>query len=111
MQSDYRKILYEILTIIQYLNNKEKFVNEFEELNHMKALSNTIERLPHGVQEQIKLCNNDHHTIKRYIPSALYSEELMRAYAESLKNFIKELFFVITVEQKEQIAKIIAASQ
>src|SRR5258708_1142505 len=109
MQTSYREILFEILTSIKYFNNKEKVVAEFEELNHMEAFGNTIEQLPYEVQEQIRLCNNDHFAIKKIIPGDLYSKELVKVSLESLHKFINELTPFITNEQKKKITGFVSS--
>ena len=108
MNKSYRDILSEILQIVNY-QNKEKFVAEFEGLNHLDAMANIMPSLSSDVREYIKINASDPEKIKKYIPQDLYIKELTKVSADALKNFIIDISSALTIKQKQEIAALLAS--
>jgi hypothetical protein len=108
MKHSYREILLEILQIAHY-QNKEKFIVEFEELNHLDAMANILPVLSHDVREYIKLNNADPEKIKKYIPQDLYLQELTKVSADALLQLTKDVMPTLNAQQKEAIAKLFSS--
>ncbi len=107
MKPTYTDILLEILTIIKYQNNKEKFVKEFEALNRLDAMACIIDTLPGYVQEKIKSSNNDVEEMKKLIPTNEYIVTYEKVSVEALRKFLEDISSVLTLQQKEQITKLV----
>ncbi len=107
MQQNYKDTLLELLTTINYPNNKEKFIAEFEDLNRVEVIANILEKLPKDIQEKIQAGDNDYENIKKYIHQDEYLAEITKVSAEALKKFIEVISPLLTLQQKQQVDKIV----
>lgn len=109
MQITHNNILSEILIIIKY-PNKEKFIREFESLNHLDAMANLLPRLSYEVRDYIKKYYNHPEEIKRYIPQDKYLQEVTKVSVHALSQFIKSIEHTLSLEQKEKIVSLLSSS-
>ena len=107
MQHSFGNILLNILEIIRYTNDKEKFILEFENLNQEEAILNILERLPDEIQEKIR-ANDNIDEIKQYINQEEFIVELRKVSGEALGNFIEDIAPTLTLDQSERILKLIS---
>ena len=108
MQHNYNNILLQLLDFIKYPNNKEKFVTEFELLNHGETLVNLMDRLPRDIQEKIKTDQIGPDGVKQYITEEEYLKEFINVSREELRKFIDEMSPLLTLKQKEHIVILIS---
>lgn len=111
MKKNFPDVLLEILNIIQYPNDKEKYVIEFEELNRTEALANLLEDLPLEIQEKIKETNEYEKgiEIKKYLQDEVYFAEVTAVSEEALARLIESLLPNLTSEQQENIRTVVTA--
>ena len=109
MYRTYRDILLEILQIVIY-PDKEKFIIEFERLNHLDAMTNILPMLSHEVREYIKLNHADPEKITKYIPQERYLKELIRVSASALIKFTEDISPILNAKQREEIVQLLASS-
>ena len=108
MQRSFNEVLSELLVIIKYpQHNKEKFIKEFEELNHGEAVANLLDKLPTHIQEQLKGNRNLMEEIKNHITAEEYKKEVTRVAQGALLKFVEVVSPVITLEQKQKIVNIL----
>jgi len=107
MQKSVNHILFEILTIAGYANDKEKFIREFEKLNILEAMTHIYDSLPHEVQAQIKDHIDDPYEIKKHIPEEAFITEIIKVTRTALHNCIKDMLPALNFYQKEQINNLV----
>jgi hypothetical protein len=107
MQRTINDVLLDLLHIIKYPNNKQKFVKEFEELNHGEALVNMFERLPGPIKVKIKVGGAKPELIKKYIDPQKYAAEVTHVSSQALVNFINVVSPLLTLDQKQEITKLL----
>ena len=106
MRQQLQTLLFEILEIMHYPNDKEKFIKEFEEVTYLEAMTNVVEKLPQDVKTKIAACDNDPHKIKQYIPEKEYFVQLEKVTQDALADFIKTTSPQLSQTQKEKIAQL-----
>ena len=106
LQQQQKELLLQILTIIRYAQDKEKFVKEFEAMNYIETLVSILEKLPQHVREVIRetVMHGNAQEIKKYLSQEVYDRELAKTATEAVKNFVKSISSRLTLEQKEKIA-------
>jgi hypothetical protein len=107
MQKNFRDVLLEILIIVKYPNNKEKFIKEFEELNHMETVANLLDKLSFEVQEKIKANEHNIEEVKKYLPTEEYISELTKVSNQALLNLVSVVTPLLKIDQKQKIAKLV----
>lgn len=107
MQRTFNDVLFTILVIINYPSSKEKFVREFERLNHIETFVNLLERLPILVQYKIKISENKFEEIKKYLSTEEYRLEITKVSIKALVTFISAVSPLITLDQKQKIIKLL----
>ena len=73
METSYNELLLQILAIMRY-KNKEKFVKDFVEMNHVEAMIQCIEKLPSAKQEALRNKQDDPEELKKYISQDIYKK-------------------------------------
>jgi hypothetical protein len=104
MQPWIKESLLEILHLINYSQNKEKFILEFEAMSHVEAMTAMIQKLPKDLQKRIASLDKNSEEIKQYISSDEYLVEVDRISRQELQSFVKVVSPVLSVSQKEKIA-------
>ena len=105
MKLSYNELFLKILAIINY-QDAEQFVKGVEERNKWEALANLIEKLPQQARDTLAANPHDVETIKKYITTDVYTEELQNVSTQALAAFLQHLTPVLTSEQKKQIAQV-----
>ncbi|HEX8931786.1 MAG TPA: hypothetical protein VF810_01375 [Patescibacteria group bacterium] len=110
MQQSYKELLSKILEIINYSNNRDKFIKEFETMNHLEAVTNIVERFPAAVRERIKLVSSGFlkpDLIKHKISPEEYNLELNKVAEAELYKFVQVISPVLTLTQKQKIDQLL----
>ena len=105
MKRSYNDLFLEILSILNY-HDKENFVKQFEQMNHLEAMTNCIERLPEDMRKEIIANENDPQIIQKYISKDEYTQEITTVSTKALSDFLQHMTPAFTDDQKEKIAHI-----
>ena len=111
MQKNFNELLLEILTIIDYPNDKNKYLKDFEEMNHAEAMTNILERLPSDIQEKIKAVHYDKNEVIKYIDQNEYLSEIIKVSEDALIKLLDDISTTLTEEQKNKIQLLLEASE
>ncbi len=106
MKRPARDRLIEILHIIKYANNKEKFIQEFEEMSHLEATVNLIESLSTETQELLQKQNPE--KIKDHISPETYVAEILKVTERKLEELIVAVSPALNFSQKQQIKQVMS---
>ncbi len=98
-------IVADILEIIEYPDDREQFLKEFQQTNHEEAIFNILEQFPEDIKEKIKNAE-DPNLIKDYITEEAYLSEMTKVSEEALKNFLETINSSLSDEQREKIEKL-----
>ena len=98
----YTELLFRILEIIDYQNNKEKFVTEFETLNRLDAVASIIDTYPADLQKKVKACKTAEE-ISRYITENEYKDAYIRISQKELETFLASIAHTLSGSQKQRI--------
>lgn len=107
MQRSATDILLELLIIIKYPNNKQRFIAKFEEVNKKETIANMLERLPEETQKYLENVS-DPTEVNQYIPEEAYQQEFIKVSTEAMKKLIQAISPILTLDQKEKIVKLIS---
>ena len=109
MQLTREELLLEILNIIKYSKDKEKFVREFEAQHYLEALVSMLERLPDQVRETLrkKMEGGDYKEILKYYTPDEYKNEVNKVADAAIKNFAEVVSPVLTLDQKQKVTKLL----
>ena len=109
MKRTLKDIILEFLAIVEYSDDKEKFIAEFEQLNQVEAFTNVFETLPKDVQEKIKKSKPEE--IAQYIPKDAFEKELIKVSSIAFGEQIKDTLPILTPAQKEKVVQLVASLQ
>jgi len=109
MKRTLKDVILEFLTIVEYSDDKEKFIAEFEQLNQIEAFTNVFQTLPEDVQEKIKKSKPEE--IGQYIPKDAYQQELIKVTSIAFGEQIKDTLPILTPAQKEKVIQLVAGLQ
>lgn len=107
MQRQLTDVLQEFLVIVKFHENKEKFVKEFEELNHLETIANLAERLPEELQEKIKAHQGKGEILKEVFDKNEYQAELTKVSHAAFKRFVDIASPLLKLEQKQKVVKLL----
>ncbi|HZE87241.1 MAG TPA: hypothetical protein VE090_03465 [Methylomirabilota bacterium] len=107
MQRSFKDVLLEILDIIKYPNDKEKFVAEFEVMNHTEAILNLLDQLPTDVQAKIKASNLNKEEVNKHISQELYLSEITKVSKNALVKFLEAVSPILNLDQKQKITQLV----
>src|SRR5579862_3274305 len=100
MQKNFSELLLEVLTIIDYPNDKNTCIKEFEELNNAEAMFNIFEKLPSDIQKKIKAAQYNEAEVVKYIDQNEYRSELIQVSENALVKLLNDISATLTKEQK-----------
>lgn len=104
MERTFTDILMDLLVIIKYpKHDRQRFVKEFEELNHVEAALNIADRLPGPSKIKIKMSKGNPEVLHKYIDGEKYTVEMTKVSAKALVSFISVVSPLLTLDQKEKI--------
>ena len=104
MKSNPKEQLREILEIINYTEDREAFIREYELISQIEAVGTIVEQLPNQVQEIIQKRNPA--LIKDYVSLDTYITEITNAWHRKISNLITAVSPVLTFSQKEKIKQL-----
>lgn len=107
MQRSFRDVLFDFLIIVRYPNNKQKFIAEFEQLNHMETVANLLDRLTPEVQNKVKENEGNIEEVKKYLPTEEYLSELTKVSSQALLNLVKVVSPLLKLDQKQKVANLL----
>jgi hypothetical protein len=105
--SSYKDLLLDILKIIGYQNNKEKFATEFELLNQLDAVASIVDTYPADIQEKVKACKTADE-IGQYIGVNEYQQAYITVSRDALQDFLASIVNTLTIAQKQRIINLIS---
>lgn len=105
MNLSYTELFLKILTILNY-KDKENFVDRFEKMNHLEAMTNCIERLPQVVKKEIISSEVTPDLIQKYVHKDEYMREITDVSTKALSDFLQHVTPALTDFQKEKIAAV-----
>lgn len=105
MQLTLKDQLIEFLNIIQFSQNRDSFIKDFEINAHLEATVNLMDKLPQGVQELLQ--KRDASLIKEYISIENYKEEILAVWKKKLMALAAAASHTLTFSQKEQLNKLL----
>ncbi|HSX08673.1 MAG TPA: hypothetical protein VLF93_00790 [Candidatus Saccharimonadales bacterium] len=103
MKPSYNDLFLEILSILNY-EDKENFVKRFEQMNHLEAVTNCIEKLPESIKAEILARPEDPQTLMKYLSKDEYIQEVTTVSTKALGDFLQHVTPALTEEQKEKIS-------
>lgn len=113
--NDYRAILIELLTAIDYNKDKSAFVEEFIKNLQLQSLNNLLLTLPQdkldNMKQQLLSSSNDAQNSSKIIRS-LFSEaqinsSIENASREAVTSYIESIRDVLSPEQEKKVLAII----
>ena len=112
MDASLKNILFQILDIIDYRDNKENFVNEFVIATEQHALSNLVKSLPDDQQKTINQTlsenSNNPEKIIETIKTTFTEEQRKLAFKNAAKNavagLIQSVNDTLSGAQKQKLA-------
>jgi len=107
-QTNYTKLLFRILEIIGYQNNRENFVNEFEMLNRFDAVASIVDAYPLDLQARVKACKNETE-LRQYITEREYTSAYIRTSQNAIQEFIDSIANTLSINQKQKIINLFSS--
>jgi hypothetical protein len=98
-----RDQLIEILHIINYADDKEKYIQEFEVINHLEATHNLIQQFPIEIRHKIE---QDPTVIREYVSAEVYIDQITHIWKRELAKLINAVLPTLTLSQKEKIEQV-----
>jgi adenylosuccinate synthase len=109
MEPSYKDLLFKVLSIIDY-SDKEKFIEEFDRMNHLEAMANIYETLPGHVQTRFIADADDPEKVKKYIQRDEYITEITTVTVKAFSKFLDHMKPVLTQSQREKINQLFPQS-
>ena len=109
------QVLYKILEIIDYKNNKEAFVQKFLTICKQEAIYNCLDNLPQGIQEQIKKeiqnlsVDECIKVLQKHISQEQFQKELQSTSNNTLKEYVTSIAYTLSKGQKEKLKAFVEA--
>lgn len=110
---DPKEVLREVLAIINYQDDKEKFINDFLEIAGANGLDSLIKSLPQD--QQTTLQNADEEGTISILKSNFTQEQLKQALTEALEktteDYIETVEPTLSEEQKQKLQELASSLQ
>ena len=108
-------LLLKILTIIEYSDNKDKFVDEFILNIHLQTFLDLISTLPTDKQEELKLilARSSNHadkvtrTLSIYFSQAQIKGAFEVASRDSIEKYIEAINDTLSNDQRQELIKLL----
>lgn len=104
--------LEKVLTIIDYRDDKNLFIDKFLELAIQKTNQLLIDNLPDAVQKQLN--ENSHNAadfaslLSRHIPSDKYQQELASQISQQFEEYIETILPTLEREKKNTLLEFLS---
>ena len=112
MSTNPKDILISVLDIVEYKDDKKKFINEFLYVSEIEALLNNLSALDSLKQEEVKalIAQDSSDKLQEYIDSHLgsdeiFQKELAKVIEVAFKDFLTEVMPTLREDQKEKLKK------
>jgi hypothetical protein len=110
-----RDLLLQILTIIEYSDSKEEFVNKFITNVHLQALLDLISTLPVDRQEELKLSlarsSNHQDKVTRTLSIYFFQEQIQDAFEaasrDSIEKYLEAIDDTLSNDQRQELVKLL----
>ena len=110
MKPDFKNILLEVLNIIDYKDDKEKFTNEMLQLAHDEAIVALLEKLPLCKKEELKKSFSRALTpeeakdiIEHYTTFEEYKKSLQKTSDKLFQDYILTILPTLSKDQKQKL--------
>lgn len=118
MQEDIQKILLSVLEIIDYKEDRDKYVQQFLGMSLLRALDKSLKTLPSDQKEKLKdelkadMSQEDiAGLIKKFSQNPDFQKILAEASAELLDEFVKAVEPTLSEDQKEKLNTYLSSLQ
>jgi hypothetical protein len=111
MEQEVRQVLERVLTIIDYKDDKESFINEFITLTMQKALIEYSHLLSVGRRHEFQhiLHKRNSHRLKEALEPYIATEEFIHLFQERAQKlfqaYMEAILHQLTEEQKKHLYK------
>jgi hypothetical protein len=110
----YKRTILAILEVIDYQDDKEKFIKQFIHNTHAQTLIDLLKSLPTKKQvilkEQLKNHANDQEKQTEIIRSEFNEQQIQQAFENAVKNAITEwmeaINYSLSEEQKKKLIQL-----
>ncbi len=115
MNKDPKQIILQVLEIIGYTDNKEKFANEFLGLILQKSINNLAEKLPQDkidqLRQRISLTGPEkfENLLKDYFSGEELNESVKKVSENMFREYLEEVKPTLNDTQKENLQKFLSA--
>jgi hypothetical protein len=115
MKNDPKQIILEVLSIIGYENDKDKFASEFVTLCMQKAVSNLINGMPQDKQDQVlqrlSLTTPDSWgtLLSEYVPEENLAAAIKDTSSLIFQDYIKEIEPTLNDEQRNKLSQYLSS--
>ena len=106
MQTAPKELLIEILKIINYRNNREAFILEFEAMSYMEAMVDVVDQLPDDLAEKVKKGKFDAAWVKENISKEMYVDQVDKVFGKKIDGLIEAVSPVLNLAQKQKITEL-----
>lgn len=109
MNHDPKQIILQVLEIIGYEDDKEKFANKFLSLCLQKALVNLTQELPQDKQDQLtqrmSLTAPDQmqNLLSQYFPKEKFETAVKEASRSTFEEYLKTIIPTLNEEQRSKL--------
>ncbi len=110
MNNKFFEILDQVLTIMDYKEDKQKFILEFSDLCFGKTVSDIIEGLPQDKKQMLekeildeKDANKQSAIIKKYMSASEYNQRLEKVSGELFGDYIKTIMPTLSPERSAEL--------
>ena len=114
MRNNLKDTILKILEAVEYADDKEAFVKEFEELVNIQAVESLINSLPQDQKEALKIegsANKDNsEKVSEILKSRFNEEQMQKSLEETTKSAVMEWMKTIeptlSDQQKQNLVKL-----
>lgn len=113
---DPKEILLNVLIIINYQDDKEKFTNEFLQLCMQRALVEIVATLSendqHAIEEKLMAIQTQEEVqsvLQQYVGQGRYLETVQKATQELFQDYIQTILPTLNPEQKDKLQEYLAS--
>ena len=104
--TSYREVLAGILDVLEY-SDKELYIERFDRMNHLEAMSNIYETLPEDQQDKFIKGADDPESIMQLVDKETYVKEIIQVTANALSTFVNHVQPVMSSSQRAHIARLL----
>lgn len=103
MQQDPKQILLQVLTIIDYADEKEAFAEEFLQICHEQAMADLLTSLTEEQKKVLQRTTDIQTTLAQIIPSEQLNKALKEATKIQFQDYLKTIKPSLSQVQKDKL--------